>query len=264
MGTLKKQHYIWVIAIFLINFAFYVIRPGNETVIFISSHIFTNLCALIAVLSLFRAFSAFKILDLTKAAWLMLLIGVFFYLLGELAYSFYEVLRKLAIPFPSIADGFRLASYVFLFAVVIYLIRGFRKAGIPIGAWTEFLSITLLLGSIFYFLSIDLFAPIMASPVFSAYKKFLYIAYPLADLTLIFLILILMQFTALFGQGIFYDPWRYILAGFIAIAVGNILFAYYTWHNLYAIGSYIDLFPNLGYLLIALGAMSQKNLIRKP
>ncbi len=264
MKILKKIGFIWFVAlaIILINILSYAFNPfGNNTLV-VFSNILPNLCALIAVISLYLTFNSLKVLDETKAAWLMLLIGILMHFLGEFIYAYYEIILNLTAPYPSLTDGFRLAGYAFLYALIIYLIIGFRKAKIPLGSLNEFGSIVLLLGVIFYFLCLELFIPIISNEEISSLEKFLDIAYPMGDLLLIFLILILMQFTGLFGKGIFYRPWRYILAGFIFMGVGDILFTYYTWNNMYKIGSYVDLFPNVGYLLIAMGALSQRKIIK--
>ena len=250
------------ILIMIVNIGLYSLKPGGDNTLIITSNLFPVICSLVAVVSLFLVFSSLKIIDETKAAWLMLLIAIVFYFLGRLTYGYYEIIARIQIPFPSLADGFRLAAYLFLFALLLDLIISFKRASMPVSSLHEFLSLALLLGLIFYILSLALFIPILTTDTMTPLRKFLSIAYPVADLLIIFFILVVMQFTSLFSRGIFFKPWRYILAGFIFMCVGDIFFSYYNWIDVYNPGNYIDLFANSGFLLIGLGAAYERKIIK--
>ncbi len=261
---LKKIGFMWIIIaiIILLNVSLYIFKPFDRDVLLLVAHILPNLCALIAVISLYLTFNSLKILDETKAAWLLLLIGIFLYFLGEFTYAYYEIIAIIKIPYPSLADGFRLAGYIFLSGGLIYLVVGFKRAGVPFGSWREFAGIGLLLGVIFCLFSLEFFIPVITTEGISDWEKILDIAYPAGDLLLIFLTLILLRITALLGKGIFSKPWKYMVAGFIFMGAGDLFFIYYTWKDIYKIGSYIDLFVYLGYLMIAMGALSQRKIIK--
>jgi hypothetical protein len=255
---------MWFLTILVMvaNIGLYSLKPGGDNGLVITSNLFPIVCSLIAAVSLFMAFSSLKVIDETKTAWLMLLIAIALYFFGRVTYGYYEVIAKIQIPFPSLADGFRLAAYLFLFALMLDLIISFKRASMPVSSVHEFLSLALLLGLIFYVLSLALFIPILTTDGMTPLKKFLNVAYPVADLLIIFFILVVMQFTSLFSRGIFFKPWRYILAGFIFMCVGDIFFSYYNWTGVYNPGNYIDLFANTGFLLIGFGADYERKIIK--
>ncbi len=261
---IKKIGFIWglTIAILFVNIWVYTFKPVSHELLLILSNVFPVICSFIAVITLYLVFASLKSLDETKAAWLMLFIGTLLHFLGETTYGYYEVIAGLEDPFPSLADGFWLSGYLFLYGGIAYLIIGFRRAGFALGSWKEFTSIAVLTGIIFCLVTLELFIPVIKSQEVSSLEKFLNIAYPIGDLVLIFLIFILMHFTALLGKGVFSKPWKYIVAGYVFMSVGDILFSYYTWLEIYKLGSYIDLWRNAGYLLIAMGAVCQRKVIR--
>jgi hypothetical protein len=71
---------------------------------------------------------------------------------------------------------------------------------------------------------------------------------------------ILFYITSLFG-GTITRPWKYLTIGFISFTVADLLFSYLSWQDAYGSGNLIDVAWHLGYLIIGLSALYQRELI---
>ncbi|MFH1783826.1 MAG: hypothetical protein ABH868_02860 [bacterium] len=264
MDKANKKDSLTLVAscIFAANLIYVIFIPYASRISMPWSHLFSNTSALISLLGIMSTFLCLKFFDESKAAWLLLFLGIALSFLNELGSAYFVTVAGFDLAFPTIADGFRLSSYLFLSVGLLYLVLGFKSAGFPVGSWREFVSIAGLLGIVLCLLGFAIFVPIFRNPDVTNLQKTLYLLYPIADFILIFLIILILRITTLLGEGSFFKPWRFMTAGFITMTIGNLLFAYYATHNIIPTESISELFTNAGFLLIAIGAVAQRKIIK--
>jgi len=262
---MKKSTKLWIFIFILVifNIVYYLGQWGGATTLQYVSDLLPVLCSLISVVYLFKAFRVFKAFDFTKKAWLMILIGIFLYFIAESIYAILEIGLKLDMNenFPSIADYFWCIGYLPLFIGLIMMVNGYRKSGFPMGNSEVYIVLLLLFfilpATVIYFLLI----PIIFDTETSFISKFFYLFYPIADLFLVIPAVILMYITRLFGMGTISQPWKYLAFGFILLTIADLLYSYLGWRDLYGNGNLIDVAWHSSYLLFALAALYQRELV---
>jgi hypothetical protein len=265
MNTTKKISFMWIwtILLYAANVFVVVFKPGGETTMNILGNFFSIFSALTASASLLLVFSNLKVFDETKTAWLLLFIGQFLYFAGDVVFASYEVGMDVATPFPSLADVFYFSGYVLYYSGLIYIINGFKRSGLEPVGWKRYVVIGLLWAFMILVVTKLLFIPIIQSSDISFTEKFLDLAYPLCDTGLIILMFIILRYTTTLGKGMFSKPWQFIIVGFIFTSIGDILFSYNTFNETYKSATFVDLWLNTGYLLIAIGGYIQAKIIEK-
>lgn len=261
MITLKIT---WILSgvLILFNILFYWLSPENMALTVVSD-LLPVLCAIVAVTGMSLAVRSFKSFDQTKLAWILLLAGSISFFLAESTYAILELALQVDVNevFPTLADLFWMVGYLPFITGLVLLIYGYKKSGLAFGKkWKYLLGLALVLILITR-LSYILFIPIMQDDELSSLAKMAYLYYPIADIFLIIPAAILAYITSLFDQGRISRPWQYITLGFLAMIIADILYSYLSWINAYGPGNYVDVCFNLGYLLIGLGGLYQKELI---
>jgi len=190
--------------------------------------------------------------------WLGFCLGMIFWFIGEVNWAFYTLILDVKIPYPSVADIYRLVGYgFFLFAVFTY-IKVFRTI-ITRKLFTTASIFTLptSTGIIpLLFLSIS-----ARSPEMNLTTLLVGLAYPLLDLTLLVLAMLgLLVFTTTGLKGRLGSVWLLINAGIIMNIFGDIIFSYSNLQNTYYNGHPLELFFHFGYLffLISFYAHTKK------
>ncbi len=233
----------------------YVFRPGGESGVLLLGNIVTVLAGLVAFLALSWFLISSRGLESTKRPkkWLYLTIGIFFWFLGESTWMIYEVVLGLD-PYPSIADAFWLIGYI---PLIIGLILAIRETKVSL--WS---SKTPLLAAVAAAITgifvVYLLRPILVEPEMVLAEKAIGFAYPLLDLVLIVLTATILVF---YQKGLLGKPWMFVLSGFVLFAVGDALFTYFDWIEVYSELPYYDLIDLVflaGYWAIALGAFYKK------
>lgn len=255
---------IWFISCLLIlfNFICYQFIPAG-TFLTVVSDLLPVLCSLIAVIGMSVAVNNFKSFDQTKLAWILLLAGMVLFFIAETIYAVLELALHVDVNevFPSLADLFWMAGYLPLIAGLLLLVRGYLKSGLDLGKkWKYFFGFTLILALIIKLTEV-LFIPILKDNELSFLAKLAYLFYPIGDIFLIIPAAILAYITSLFDKGHISRPWQYMVLGFIAMIIADILYSSLSWNNCYGPGNYIDICFNIGYLLIGLSGLYQKELM---
>ncbi len=250
--------------VLVLNALVYFFKPGGEAVLTIVSDFLPIVCAGAAVVMLASTLSAFKVMDQTKAAWLLLFLGIGLFFLGEVLYGVQELFLGVDLDevFPSIADAAWSLGYLPIFAGLLMLLIGYVQAGFPMGNFAKYLVAGLALLGLGAFLIVTLFAPILADETLSGLTGFFYLFYPLADLVLLVPALILAAVTATLGRGMLARPWMLIAAGFALLGIADIAYSSLDWQGLYGPGSAIDIAWNAGYCVIGLAGLYQARLVR--
>jgi len=180
-----------------------------------------------------------------RAAWLSLGMGVLLWSAADLYYAL--VIGKLdPVPFPSVADYLYLAFYPFAYATVMILIRA-RTTRFHSSLWLDGaiggLGVATL-GAAFAF------GPIAGSAEGSVAAVVTNLAYPLADLVLLAMV---MTVFALLG----WRPsrsWLLLGAGLVAMAVADSWYLVRVAGDTYVQGTFLDTFWPAGMGLMALAA----------
>lgn len=262
---MKKTKLIWIFTgiLLLINIFFYLTGFGGETVLQYVSDLLPVICSLVASVSLFIAFRGFKEYDFTKIAWVMIFTGITLSFIAESLYGILEVFLKVDMNevFPTIADYFWCIGYIPLFIGLAMMFIGYKRSGFPMG--NPIVYLLLLLGYLVLFIGVSYFLliPIIDDPETSGLQTFFYLFYPIADIFLVVPAAILMYITSLFGKGTISRPWKYLALGFLCFSFADLLYSYLSWQDKYGSGNMIDIAWHLGYLLIGLSGLYQRELV---
>ncbi len=263
---MKKSSILWILSgvLLLINIIVYFTRWGGENFLTIFSDILPIICSLISSICLYRAYKAFKQFDFAKVAWLMIFIGISLFFIAESIYAILEIGFKLDMnsTFPSIADYFWCGAYVPVLIGLSMMFYGYKNSGLPLGNLKLYGILSIILAIGFALTTYFLLVPIVKDPETDSLAKFFYLYYPIADIFLVIPALILMYITSLFGAGSISKPWKYLAFGFICITLGDLIYSYLSWEDLYGSGNFIDLAWHSGYLLIGLAGLYQEELIK--
>ncbi len=259
----SKKLWIFIIILLIANIVYYIGQWGGENVLQYISDSLPILCSFISVICLFIAFRGFKEFDYTKIAWLMILIGIFFFFLAETIYAYLEIVIKTDMNnvFPTLADYFWCTGYIPLFIGLAMIFIGYKKSGLPMGNSKLYNALAFLFFIISVAVIYFLLIPIINDSETNIISKVFYLFYPIADLLLVIPAAILMYITSLFGLGKISTPWKFLAFGFILFTFADLLYSYLGWQDLYGNGNLIDVAWHAGYLFIGLAGLYQKELV---
>ena len=166
---------------------------------------------------------------------------------AQFVWYYYELLRREP-PFPSWADLGYVTAYPCLIAGVL-LLPGRRAGAAGRGrvVMDSFMTLVAMATFSWYFL----LGPTLLDASQPALKKALAAFYPVADLLVLFCLLLTV------GRARGSEPPRGMVAlclGLMVVVVTDVVFGYQTLHDVYEPGTIVDVGWPLGYLLLALGA----------
>lgn len=264
---MKPTKLLWYTTgiLLFINIIFYLFKPGGESVLLFVGDTLPVICSLIASICLFYAYIEFKEYDLTKIAWFMIFLGIFLSFLAETLYGILEVFagENMNELFPSIADYFWCIGYLPLFAGLAIMFINYKRSGFPLGKIRVYILITLLYLTLLIGVSYFLLLPIIDDTETSGLETFFYLFYPIGDFFLVLPAAMLMYITSLFGKGIISRPWKYLALGFLCFSFADLFYSYLSWQDKYQSGNMIDVAWHLGYLLIGLSGLYQRELVKE-
>jgi hypothetical protein len=241
----------------------YILQFGGDKTLLIVSDTLPILCSLIASVCLFIAFKGLKEFDFAKKAWLFILLGIILYFIAESTYALLEIVwqKDMNESFPTFADFFWCAGYFPLFIGLALMFKGYRKSGFPMGNIKHMIMLSAALVIVLLLVIIFVLVPIIQDEETGLLSKIFSMFYPVADILVVIPATILMYITSLFGKGIISWPWRFLALGFISFTIADLLYSYLSWQDLYGSGNLIDIFWHLGYLLIGMAGLYQRELI---
>ncbi|HEX9732603.1 MAG TPA: hypothetical protein VGG06_11535 [Thermoanaerobaculia bacterium] len=191
-----------------------------------------------------------------RTAWLLLAVGLLLYSCGQLTLVVYQLVLAVSSPFPSLADAFFIPAACVLIAALICLLQVYRRSGLPFDAKRDFgwvgAGSLLVLGTVVAFV----LRPVVASST-GGLGLLLNLAYPISDLALLVPSLILLRVSWRLRGGSVAKVWLALVVGFVAIAAGDVAFAYFSEMGVGGLDSVIDLLFLAGYMSIARGALAQ-------
>lgn len=203
---------------------------------------------------------AFERGESLRRQWLAVGVGIALYVVGDMVWTFIEVIQGADVPYPGVPDIFYVSLYIFLgygLVSAAWAYRGLVDVKRPL--WMSGV-VTAAAGAALYAV---LLKDIFADPSVGLLEKALDLYYPLADVLLllgpaVFIVLVVSQL----GRGLLATPWRFVMAGAAFLAVADTVYQWLEWRELYSSGHIVDLGWMLGYVLIAAGASAMRDIIR--
>lgn len=183
----------------------------------------------------------------TRRAWNLLGLGTLSWGLGEGVWSWYELVLGREVPFPSWADVGFLALIPFAAAALLSFpsapaLTRSKVRGVLDGAVAA--------GSLLVVSWATVLGPTLHAGGSSLTEQVLAVAYPAGDVILLTVVAIVAG-RARGARG----PFAFIAGGIVAIALADSAFLYLTQTGLYESGAVTDAGWNIGFVLIALGAL---------
>ncbi|HXW79155.1 MAG TPA: bifunctional diguanylate cyclase/phosphodiesterase, partial [Acidimicrobiales bacterium] len=186
-------------------------------------------------------------LGLRWRGWRLLGASALSWAIGELIWCYYDLVRDIEVPFPSLADaGFLLAVPLAVGGLLTFpgaSVHGTSRLrsgldGLLVGSAVFFVSWTTVLGAVYRSSSGTLLARAVS------------LAYPVSDVVIATLAIVLVTAPGPKPRA----SLSLVLGGLVAFAVADSSFAYLTATNAYGIGNALDTGWVAGYFLVALGA----------
>lgn len=214
--------------------------PGTDALF--NTWIYNALMAMGAAACLLRA----ALVRRERAAWALLGAAILLYAGGEIYYS--AVLAgQASVPIPSLADGAYLAFYPLAYTALIILLRE-RIGSFPVARWLD--------GAIVGSAVAALAAALVLSPIVDASSEgstlavATNLAYPIADMALLTLVVTAAAFTG-WRPG---RSWGILGAGLLLLAASDVIYLLQSAEGTYVEGTMLDVGWPLGILLLAAAA----------
>src|SRR5918998_1288758 len=189
---------------------------------------------------------------LTGQRWAPVLLGmgILCYVLGQMGFTYYDLVLRQAPPFPSLADvGYLIEYPFFLLGILLLPARPIPVASRARIALDGLMIMTAALTFSWYFV----LGPVVQQGTETVLAKVVSAAYPLADIVLIACLVIL----ALRPGEHALRPAAYVLAlalGFYVVM--DSIYAYQVLNGTYVTGTILDVGWPVAYMLIGLGAFA--------
>jgi signal transduction histidine kinase len=185
----------------------------------------------------------------SRRAWRYLGLAIASWGVGEIIWTYYELVLHREVPFPSLADAGFLGLIPFGALAILSFPTAPKRASTRLRALLDGLIIA---GSILFIGWATVLGPAYeAGKGGSIAVQLISVAYPLGDLVLISAVL----FVFSHAQSRERTALGLISAGLVAVAFADFGFTYLTLNELYSTGSFIDPLWNLGFMLIGVAAL---------
>jgi diguanylate cyclase (GGDEF)-like protein len=188
-----------------------------------------------------------------RAAWLLMAAGLFSWGLGGLYFTFFQW-NLTEIPIPSVADAFWLLFYPPVYAALVLLFRA-RVRGGDSTLWIDGATGALAIGALG---AAVVFGKVLESTGGAAATVATNLTYPLADLLMLGLVVIVLAMTGWRRAG----AWGWIAGGLAVFAVSDVFYLYGTSVGSYEAGVVYDAGWPLAVLLVAYGAWTPASPIK--
>jgi hypothetical protein len=238
--------YIFALLFFIISVGIHIYYSECPCITYYSDLI-AVIVALLPLLSTLYILPCFENFRLEEKLWLAFFCGLFLWFSGEFLWFYYEGLLDQN-PFPSIADIPWILGYFF---ISVSLILEYRHLDVRLERIYEVgIGLLVLIPSVTVVAFIAF--SIAGTAELTALEIGISLFYPLADLLLFFLALLLI---GLYWQGKIAYCWMLISMGIIFYGVGDLWFAYLEWMEIYPdiLWHPVDFTWILGDLLVFLG-----------
>lgn len=176
--------------------------------------------------------------------------------IGTLVFAYYNIILQVEVPYPSLADLFYIISWP-LWAVGMVNLS--RATGVMFQLKTAIGRIALFLVPIFiaalsYYLLIIVARDgvILYTPE-DLLKVFFDLAYPIGDIAILTIALLVYGLSFKFLGGFFKWPILFVLGGFVLNYLGDFSFVYTVTKETFFVANWVDLIYTLAFFCIGLG-----------
>jgi hypothetical protein len=183
-----------------------------------------------------------------RACWILLGASALAWGAGEAAWSYYDLISGVAVPFPSLADVGFLASVPLAVAGLLLFPSSPRRAADRIQG---ILDGSIIAGSLLFASWVTVLQPLYNTHSGGALAQTLSLAYPASDVVMVSLVIILFARAGQKGRA----SLGLVMAGLVAFAIADSAFSYMTEVHSYGTGTFLDTGWVAGYLLVGLGAL---------
>jgi hypothetical protein len=183
-----------------------------------------------------------------RSRWVLLGASSFAWAAGETVWAYYDLIRGVSVPFPSLADVGFLCAVPLAVAGLLLFPSSPRRAADRIQG---ILDGCIIAGSMLFASWATVLGPLYRQHQGGALKQTLSLAYPASDVVMVSLVVILLARAGRRGRA----SLGLVMAGIVAFAIADSAFAYMTELNNYSNGTILDAGWVAGYLLIGLGAL---------
>jgi hypothetical protein len=255
-GTIARIMVAWAAFAALFYIALWAIWNRSEWAVS-ATYIPYDGSIVIAAIVVFMVLKFYGAKGIEGRVWLLMAIGITFWLSAELVSGFDELVIRLGSSGLSgeafqVTDYLFMTGYVFVIIAFIYKARYAKlyfdpkKAAIIIGLVTAIAIIA----------AIWVVGPTLGSDDLSNFDKTVNIAYIVLDLMLVCLGAVI----TLYWGGQVSMGWHIISAAILLMTIADIVYAALDWQGIYFDGNFIELAWIVSYLLFGLGAHYQKKL----
>jgi diguanylate cyclase (GGDEF)-like protein/PAS domain S-box-containing protein len=168
-----------------------------------------------------------------RGAWVVIAMGVATFAAGDITYDVLTEFMHEVNPYPSLADVFYLATYVFLSTGLLLMVRARRLRNGEGGAAVDALIVTAGLGALSW---IYLIQPYVRAVDMDLLSKLTSIAYPLGDILMLAVIVRL-----LFGGGTRGTSVRLLTLGAMGVLGADCIYGWIQLHGNWKVGGPTDL-----------------------
>jgi diguanylate cyclase (GGDEF)-like protein len=183
-----------------------------------------------------------------RASWALIAAGAGCWAVGEVVWSYYELVAGVSTPFPSLADvGYLLFPALTAVGIVMRSSRAFLGRG-----WARVsLDVVLIVVSLFTFSWATALGEVYRGGADSTLGTAVALAYPGSDVALLTVVVVVLTYASAGGR----LALGWVGAGLVAFAVADSGFAYLTAQGVYRTGNLIDACWVGGFLVLACGAV---------
>lgn len=187
-----------------------------------------------------------------KPFWLLLAAGTFSFVVAEVLWLVYESLLMITVPYPGSPDIFYILNILFYLTAFTYKLK-LEKKHLSIAKFVFDIILVMTVSTTFFWYF--LIQPLLNNPVISLFELVISLFYPMADLALLFFILLL-YFN---GRRIFHKfTTFFLLSGVLVQITADVGFLIMETTDSYTSGSWLDPLFILGILFIGYTGLLQK------
>ena len=200
-----------------------------------------------ALVSAAACMAAARMQRRAQAGWAFLAVSSFAWACGEAMWCYYDLVRGIQVPFPSLADvGFLGAVPMTVVGLLAFSGGTNRSTRHLLG-----LAAKMFAGFAVFFAGWATLAGLVSHrPVDAILSPVVGITYPTSDLVISAMVIVAFRRATRDRVSL-----GLVLAGILSFTIADSSFSYFTATNSYGIGNGLDTGWVLGYLLVALGAM---------
>jgi PAS domain S-box-containing protein len=194
------------------------------------------------------ALAARRTRDTVRRTWIWIGTGATSFFAGQLVWSYYELVRGINPPYPSLADVGYLGIYVCLILGVTTLVRGQPKRRADPELILDTVLVTFTVGALIYEFFLAPLITVGASR--SVIALWTSVGWSIGGIAVLWVVLIQMLRRTVFPLA----TAALVLPGVVVVAIGNLIYAVVALRGAYHSGAPLDLTWDAGLLMLATAA----------